>query len=332
MTARFPESTEFPPDTSTDRSVPAPVVAISGPTASGKSGFALRLHEALGGAAELVNVDSAQIYVGMDIGTAKPDAATRARVPHHLLDILDPLEPYSAARFASDAARVIADIRARGRLPILVGGTLLYFRALFDGLSDLPPADPAIRRELEVERGRIGAAAQHARLREVDPVIAARLHPNDSQRVQRALEIYLASGFCASDWHARPKAGLATPGTVLRFAVQPPEKKDYDQRMATRFEQMVREGLIDEVARLRARGDLHLGLPSMRAVGYRQIWNHLDGEISRPEAVRRGVIATRQYAKRQMTWLRGEGHWCWIDPTEPFSLARVLKAIEAQPC
>ncbi len=331
MSSRFPESTDAPTDTSTDRSAQLPVVAISGPTASGKSSFALQLHEALDGAAELVNVDSAQIYVGMDIGTAKPDAATRARVPHHLLDILDPLEPYSAARFASDAGRVIADIRARGRVPILVGGTLLYFRALFDGLSDLPPADPAIRRELEAERERIGADGQHARLREVDPVTAARLHPNDSQRVQRALEIHLASGIPASDWHARPKAEAAVPGTVLRYAVRPPAKKDHDDRMAARFEQMVREGLIDEVARLRARGDLHLGLPSMRAVGYRQIWSHLDGETSRLEAVRRGVIATRQYAKRQMTWLRGEGNWVWIDPTEPFSLAQVLKDVGAQP-
>ncbi|WP_293372080.1 tRNA (adenosine(37)-N6)-dimethylallyltransferase MiaA [Nevskia sp.] len=308
-----------------------PVVAISGPTAAGKSGFAMALCDRLGGAAEIVSVDSAQIYRGMDIGSAKPDAATRARVPHHLIDILDPVEPYSAARFADDAAKAIAAIRSRGRVPVLVGGTLLYFRALFDGLSELPSADPTLRLELEAERERIGPEAQHARLAAVDPVTALRLHANDAQRVQRALEIHQLSGRAASAWHADPKAEPRVPGTVQRFAVAPPPKARFDERIAARFGQMIDAGLVEEVARLRARGDLHLDLPSMRAVGYRQVWQHLDGHYGLAEAVRRGVIATRQYAKRQMTWLRGEGRWSWIDAAEPETLARVLNAVDPRP-
>ena len=316
----MPPQAEFPP-----------VIAISGPTAAGKSGFALALCDRLGGAAEIVSVDSAQIYRGMDIGSAKPDAETRARVPHHLIDILDPVEPYSAARFADDAAAAIAAIRGRGRVPVLVGGTLLYHRALFEGLNDLPPANPALRVELEAERLRIGVIAQHARLAAVDPVTAARLHPNDSHRVQRALEIHALSGRPASAWHAEPTAGSRVPGRVLRYAVSPPDKDAFDARIALRFGQMIEDGFVDEVARLRSRGDLHLGLPSMRAVGYRQIWSHLDGDYSLAEALRRGLIATRHYAKRQMTWLRGDAGWNWIDAAEPAALAKVLNAVESRP-
>lgn len=304
-----------------------PVVAISGPTAAGKSSLALALCERLQGGAEIVSVDSAQIYRGMDIGSAKPDAATQARVPHHLIDILDPAQAYSAARFADDATRAIEAIRGRGRIPVLVGGTLLYFRALFAGLSDLPSADPALRRELEAERLARGAEAQHARLAAVDPVTAARLHPNDAQRVQRALEIFQLSGRPASEWHADPKAEPRIAGRVLRHAVMPPEKAAFDRRIAARFEQMIGQGLVDEVARLRARGDLHLDLPSMRAVGYRQIWQHLDGRHGLAEAVKLGIYATRQYAKRQMTWLRGEGGWSWIDAGEPAAVDAVLRSI-----
>lgn len=305
-----------------------PVVAISGPTAAGKSSLAMALCERLDGAAEIVSVDSAQIYRGMDIGSAKPDADAQARVAHHLIDILDPAEPYSAARFADDAAAVIAAIRGRGRVPVLVGGTLLYFRALLDGLSDLPSADPTLRRELEAERDRIGAEGQHARLFEVDPVTAARLHPNDAQRVQRALEIHQLSGRPASAWHAEPKAEARVPGRLLRFAVQPPGRPAFDQRIAARFSQMIDAGLVGEVSALRMRGDLHPDLPSMRAVGYRQIWQHLDGDYGQAEAIRRGIIATRQYAKRQMTWLRGEGdRWQWVDMAEPTALDAVLNAL-----
>lgn len=306
-----------------------PIVAISGPTAAGKSSLAMALCQALPQGGEVVSVDSAQIYRGMDIGSAKPDLQAQALVRHHLIDILDPAEPYSAARFAADAAAVIADIRHRGRIPVLVGGTLLYHRALFEGLNDLPPADAALRLELETERLRIGVDAQHARLAEVDPMTAARLHPNDSQRVQRALEIHALSGRPASAWHAEPNAGAGVPGTVLRFAVMPPAKALFDARIAVRFRQMIDAGLVDEVARLRARGDLHLDLPSIRAVGYRQIWRHLDGDFGLVEACRLAVIATRQFAKRQMTWLRSDRSWTWLDAAEPAALAEVLNVVES---
>lgn len=308
-----------------------PVIALSGPTAAGKSGFAIALCERLGGRAEIVSVDSAQIYRGMDIGSAKPDAETRARVPHHLIDILDPAEAYSAARFADEATAVVAAIRARGRVPVLVGGTLLYFRALLAGLSDLPSADAATRRELDAERRRLGAEAQHARLAAVDPVTAARLHPNDAQRVQRALEIFQLSGRPASDWHADAKVAARLTGRVLRYAVRPPDKPRFDARITARFHAMIDAGLVGEVAALRARGDLHLDLPSMRAVGYRQIWHYLEGRCGLADAIQQGIYATRQYAKRQMTWLRGEGGWAWIDAEEPASLAAVLTALSDPP-
>lgn len=315
------------PATYCDPSSRLPVVAISGPTAAGKSGLAMALCQALPRGGEIVSVDSAQIYRGMDIGSAKPDRQAQALVRHHLIDILDPAEPYSAARFASDAKAAIADIRGRRRVPVLVGGTLLYHRALFEGLNELPSADPALRLTLETERLRIGSEAQHARLAEIDPPTAARLHPNDSQRVQRALEIHALSGRPASSWHAEPTAGAGVPGAILRFAVRPPEKMAFDARIAARFQQMIDAGFVDEVARLRARGDLHLDLPSMRAVGYRQIWSHLDGDYGLAEAVKRGVIATRQFAKRQMTWLRGDPSWAWLDAEEPAALAGVLNAV-----
>lgn len=304
-----------------------PVIAIAGPTAAGKSALALALYEQLeagGRGAELISVDSAQIYRGMDIGSAKPDAATRARVPHHLIDILDPAESYSAARFAAEAAVLIAAIRAYGRVPILVGGTFLYFRALFEGLSELPPADAPLRVKLEAEALRDGAAAQHARLASLDPDIAARLHPNDAQRVQRALEIHALSGEPASHWHARPKTPSPVAGTVVRIAVVPAQREELERRIVTRFRQMLAAGFVDEVSALRARGDLHLDLPSMRAVGYRQLWRYLDGDYDLAEAERLGIIATRQYAKRQLTWLRGDPGWQRLDAAEPFAVARVL--------
>jgi tRNA dimethylallyltransferase len=308
-----------------------PVIAIAGPTAAGKSALALdfwrQFDRGLGGwgGAELISVDSAQIYRGMDIGSAKPDAATQAQVPHHLLDILDPSEAYSAARFASDALPLIAAIRARGRVPILVGGTMFYFRALFEGLNELPSADPAIRVELAAEAARIGVLAQHARLAQVDPESAARLHPNDSQRVQRALEIYAVLGEPASAYYGRPKSAADLPGPTLRLALIPEDRDHLNANIALRFKQMLAQGLVDEVAALRARGDLHLGLPSMRAVGYRQIWHYLDGSVNLAEAEMQGIIATRQYAKRQLTWLRGDKNWRYYNLAEPFSLAQVLR-------
>ena len=307
-----------------------PVVAIAGPTAAGKTALALALWEALRGTngAELVSVDSAQIYRGMDIGSAKPDAATLARVPHHLVDILDPAEPYSAARFASDAGAAIADIQSRGRVPILVGGTLLYYRALLEGLSELPPADAALRTELVEEAARIGVEAQHERLAGIDPATAARLHPNDAQRVQRALEIHALTGQAPSAWYAQPKAP-ALAARVLRIAVLPEDRDGHNRVIGERFRGMMQAGFLDEVRRLHARGDLHADLPSMRAVGYRQLWAHLEGRHSLDEAVELGIIATRQYAKRQRTWLRGDSAWRRVDITEPRALERVLDTLLA---
>ncbi|MDB5985422.1 MAG: tRNA ((37)-N6)-dimethylallyltransferase MiaA [Nevskia sp.] len=318
----LPEQTETPP-----------LLAISGPTAAGKSALVLDVCDALASGAgpwagaEIVSVDSAQVYRGMDIGTAKPDRAARARVPHHLLDILDPAEAYSAARFAADAQAAIAAIRARGHIPLLVGGTLLYFRALFEGLNDLPAANAEFREQLEAEASELGWGVLHARLAQIDPRRAQRLHPNDTQRVQRALEIAHFSGAPASEQQGQPQPPNL-PGTIVRLAVMPPDRVALTLRIEARLRQMVDSGFVEEVARLRARGDLHLGLPAMRAVGYRQLWRHLDGDYSLDEAIRLTVIATRQYAKRQMTWLRGEAEkWQWIDPTEPNAAARVLSSV-----
>jgi tRNA dimethylallyltransferase len=305
------------------------LLAIAGPTAAGKSALALALCEriASGGtpwsSAEIVSVDSAQIYRGMDIGTAKPDAATRATVPHHLLDLLDPAEAYSAARFARDARSAIQAIHTRGALPILVGGTLLYFRALLDGLNELPSADPAVRSAIEAEAAQIGWEAMHERLAEVDAPTAARLHPNDAQRIGRALEVFTLTGEPLSQAHAAP-AMPALDARVLRYAVLPQDRGLLGQRIEQRLRQMMDTGFIDEVVRLHRRPDLHPGLPSIRAVGYRQIWSYLDGEYDRDEAFRRSVYATRQYAKRQLTWLRGDPRWHALEATEPVALEPVL--------
>lgn len=280
-----------------------PLLVVTGPTASGKSGFALALATRL--PVEIVTVDSAQVYRGMDIGTAKPDADERAEVPHHLIDIVDPSEVYSAARFAADAAPLIDDIRGRGRLPLLVGGTMLYLRALLDGLSELPPADPALRRSLSEEAATLGVPALHARLAAVDPETSARLHPNDWQRIQRALEIHATTGRPASAAYRAPPA-VPRLGPVLRFVLEGPERAVLHRRIADRFHRMMREGLLEEVRALHRRGDLHPQLPSIRSVGYRQLWRHLDGELNLDDAVEAGVAATRQLAKRQLTWLRSQ--------------------------
>ena len=313
---------------SSHKTTPPSLIAIAGPTAAGKSALALQLVEQLQGRAEIVSVDSAQVYRGMDIGTAKPDVATRARVPHHLLDLIDPAEAYSAARFAVDARRLIGEIQARGNRPVLVGGTMLYFRALLHGLSELPAADAAFRAGIEAEAAQLGWPAMHARLAEVDPQSAARLHPNDAQRVQRALEIHALSGESASRQFLRPR-GAAWADAVVRIAICPPQRQELHRRIEQRFLDMVEQGFVAEVARLRGRGDLHLGLPAMRAVGYRQLWRHLDGEYDLQQAIERGVIATRQYAKRQLTWLRGESTWVWIDPAEPNAIGAVLNLTES---
>ncbi|HVT35718.1 MAG TPA: tRNA (adenosine(37)-N6)-dimethylallyltransferase MiaA, partial [Nevskiaceae bacterium] len=263
-----------------------------------------------------------QVYRGMDIGTAKPDAATLARVPHHLVDMLDPRESYSAARFAADAARIIGEVRARGRLPLLVGGTMLYFRALRHGLSDLPEADAQVRARIAADAQREGWPALHARLAQRDATTAARLHPNDQQRIQRALEIIELSGQSPSEFYAEPKTPpLALP--VLALALNPPARAELHARIERRFHAMMQAGFLDEVRRLHARGDLTPELPSIRSVGYRQLWQHLDGLYALDEAIGRGIAATRQYAKRQLTWLRSEKNLHWLDPTRPDLVARV---------
>jgi tRNA dimethylallyltransferase len=279
------------------------VVAIMGPTASGKTAAALEIARHI--PSEIISVDSALVYRGMDIGTAKPSAEERASVPHHLIDILDPADSYSVMQFRHDALRLSAEIAARGRMPLLVGGTMLYFKALKDGLDALPPADPVLRAQLDAEAAAVGSPAMHARLALRDPETAARLKPNDSQRIQRALEILELTGQPMSELLAKaPKADL--PLDLLPIALEPSDRGILHARIAARFDAMLNApgGLIDEVNMLRARGDLHLGLPSIRCVGYRQAWEYLDGLYGREELREKGIAATRQLAKRQLTWLR----------------------------
>lgn len=288
-----------------------PVILLMGPTASGKTDLAMALRKHL--PVELVSVDSAMVYRGMDIGTAKPSAEELARAPHRLIDIRDPADAYSAARFRDDALREMRAISAAGRVPLLVGGTMLYFRALQHGLSDLPPADFAIRAQLEHDLETVGLAALHRRLREVDPVAAARIHRNDPQRTLRALEVWQATGCRLSDLQA--EKGEPMPYRAIKLVRAPASRAELHARIDRRFEQMLAQGLIDEVERLVARGDLRPEMPSMRSVGYRQVWEWLRGEVSHTEMVFRGKAATRQLAKRQFTWLRGEADASWLEET-----------------
>jgi len=304
---------------STVNTMTAPALFLMGPTASGKTGLALALAEAVarGGtpwtSVALISVDSAQVYRGMDIGTAKPEAVTLARWPHALIDILDPAESYSAARFRDDAQALVKAARERGQLPVLVGGTGLYFRALENGLSDLPVADPAVRARW-IQRAELnGWPALHAQLATVDAESALKIKPNDPQRILRALEIHTLTGRSRSALWAAPKsAGLAGP--LVKIGLLPPERATLHESIAVRFRQMMAAGFLEEVRALKARGDLHADLPSIRAVGYRQLWEHLDGRCSLSDAVDRGIVATRQYAKRQITWLRSEPALSLIDP------------------
>ena len=300
-----------------------PAIFLMGPTASGKTALGVHLVERL--PLEIVSVDSALVYRGMDIGTAKPDAATLARAPHRLLDLRDPTETYSAAAFREDALYAMADITARGRVPLLVGGTMLYFRALLQGLDDLPRADAAIRADIEATATAQGWPALHVELARVDPETAARLAPNDSQRIGRALEIFRLTGRPMSAQLAREAARL--PYDVLQLALIPSDRAVLHRRIAMRFDAMLAEGLIDEVRALRARHALAPALPAMRAVGYRQAWAFLEGELDAAGLREKGIAATRQLAKRQLTWLRS---WpgavnldCLADDLEAQATARV---------
>jgi tRNA dimethylallyltransferase len=277
-------------------------VCITGPTACGKTDFALALAERV--PIEVISMDSAMVYRGLDIGTAKPAPATRAAVPHHLVDVLEPTDSYSAGRFARDAARAIAEIRARARLPLLVGGTLLYLRALRDGLSALPRADESVRADLDREAAQHGWVALHERLRRVDPAAAERIAPSDRQRIQRALEVFALTGQPITELQQTRRR--AQQHGIVVLALVPESRADLGLRIERRFDAMVRLGFVAEVEQLRARGDLHRDLPSMRAVGYRQLWSYLDGHYGWEEARSRAIVATRQYAKRQLTWLRGD--------------------------
>lgn len=273
-------------------------LCLAGPTASGKTAAALAIAEVL--PVEIVSVDSALVYRGMDIGTAKPSPEERARVPHHLIDLIDPAEAYSAARFVHDAQRLIHEIRARGRLPLLVGGTMLYYKALFEGLDAMPAADRDVRAALYEQLEREGLHALYRELQQVDPVTAARLKPADQQRITRALEVYRVSGQPLSAFHTDKKA-VDTPPLL---SLEPTDRAWLHERIAQRFNAMLAQGLVDEVRALRERGDLHADLPSMRCVGYRQAWEALDADDLH-DLPERGIAATRQLAKRQITWLRG---------------------------
>jgi tRNA dimethylallyltransferase len=283
-----------------------------GPTASGKTALALALHERF--PFEIISVDAAQVYRGMDIGTAKPSREQLAKAPHRLIDIRDPSEPYSAAQFCVDALREMREITQQGRVPLLVGGTMFYFRALARGLTEAPSADAGIRAQLTAEAAQIGWPALHARLRVHDPEAAARVHPNDAQRIQRALEIFMLAQQPQSQLNKK-KLSDFFPYRLIKVALSPSDRSRLHRRIAERFQTMLNQGLVAEVEALFRRGDLSLQLPSMRTVGYRQVWLYLTGEINYYEMVDRGVAATRQLAKRQLTWLRSDKELHWL-PTD----------------
>jgi tRNA dimethylallyltransferase len=297
-----------------------------GPTASGKTAAALEIARHI--PCEIISVDSALVYRGMDVGTAKPSAAERAVAPHHLIDIIEPTEAYSAMQFRDEALRLIADISGRGKLPLLVGGTMLYFKVLRDGMDTLPVADAAVRARLDAEAAESGVPALHARLALLDPITAARLKPKDSQRIQRALEIIELTGQPMSSLLTGDSGSEPAPYNLLPLALEPSDRSVLHERIAQRFDQMLEgDALLDEVTALRARGDLHPGLPSMRCVGYRQAWEYLDGLVDRPALREKGIAATRQLAKRQLTWLRGMDERIVIDCLAGDATQQVLERV-----
>ncbi|MBT1443844.1 tRNA (adenosine(37)-N6)-dimethylallyltransferase MiaA [Shewanella sp. JM162201] len=308
-------------NTNTDVAALPTVLFLMGPTASGKTALALELAQKHN--CEIISVDSALIYRGMDIGTAKPTAEELALAPHRLIDILDPLESYSAADFRADAVREIEDILSRGKTPLLVGGTMMYFKTLLDGLSPLPSADESVRAAIAAEVEARGWQAMHDELKAVDPVSAARIHPNDPQRLSRALEVYRISGKTLTEL-TQVKAD-ALPYRMVQFAIAPAERKTLHALIGQRFQAMLAQGFVDEVARLKGRGDLHLELPSMRCVGYRQVWQYLEGEYDHDTMVEKAVAATRQLAKRQLTWLRGWADLQWLISGEAGNLEKLVQ-------
>jgi len=310
-------------DTSSDTLPHA--ICLMGPTASGKTDIAVHLAQHL--PVEIISVDSVLIYKNMNIGSAKPDTATLALAPHRLIDFLDPSQSYSVAEFRRDALQAMTEITSQGKIPLLVGGTMLYFRALLDGLSELPAADQVVRKKLETQAANIGWQAMHDKLKEVDPVAANKIHPNDPQRIQRALEVYEISGEALSVLQKKNALKNKLPYNVTKLIVNPDDRAVLHQRIEKRFHQMLEFGFIDEVKALHNRGDLNLDMPSMRAVGYRQGWEYLDNKRDHNSMVERGIVVTRQLAKRQLTWLRNEKDAVWLDSGQMDSNSADIKAL-----
>jgi tRNA dimethylallyltransferase len=305
--------------------VPAPLaVVLTGPTGVGKSEWALQLAERL--PLEIISVDSAQVFRGLDIGTAKPGAAERASVPHHLIDIRDPAEHYSAGEFVRDARAAMADIHARGRVPLLVGGTMLYLRALLRGMAELPQASAPVRAALEAEAAMVGWPAMHAELTMVDPLAAARIHPNDPQRIQRALEVYRLTGVPISRIQGETR-GSEHEFRWLRFALVPADRAAHRARLATRFHRMLQVGLAEEVRALYDRGDLDANLPAVRSVGYRQLWEWCGGHRKLPEATELAIVATCQLSRRQLTWIRADAGLTQLDVSRPAELPQLVEIV-----
>ena len=300
-----------------------PVIAIMGPTASGKTGLALDIAAKVD--SEVISVDSALVYKGMDIGTAKPSQDEQAGVVHHLIDIIDPAESYSVSQFVNDTNALIGDILSRGKVPILAGGTMMYFNALINGISPLPKSDEKIRDEITQQAQRLGWPKLHDELRRVDPVSGERIHPNDPQRITRALEVYRSTGKTLTHW--QQQEGEKCPYNIAQFAIAPADRAVLHERIATRFDMMLEQGFEKEVVKLYERSDLHEDLPSIRSVGYRQMWQYLDGQLSYAEMRERGIIATRQLAKRQLTWLRGWEQVTWLDTFANDNLTKITAKV-----
>ena len=299
-------------------------IVLMGPTAAGKTDLAIELARRY--PLELISVDSALVYRGMDIGTGKPSAELLRQFPHHLVDMLDPSEPYSAGQFVRDVIPLVADIHTRGRVPLLVGGTMLYFRALLRGIADMPAANPAFRQQLDVRAAQLGWPALHAELAERDPLAAQRIGPNDAQRIQRALEVMAATGQPLSELQAQARPPLPAV-QWLKIGFSPADREALYGRIEARFQQMMANGFLEEVQRLYQRGDLHVDLPAMRAVGYRQLWRHLAGTLSLEESVREGILATRHLARRQLIWMRAESDLQWVDALAPGALSQCEQII-----